>query len=66
MPSVGLGVAEIRIHTNGEHRVFYLARFDEAIHVLHAFEKRTRRTRELDLELGRKRLKGVLRLRRGG
>jgi len=66
MPSVGPGVAEIRIHTNGEHRVFYLARFDEAIHVLHAFEKRTRRTRELDLELGRKRLKGVLWLRRGG
>lgn len=44
MPSVGLGVQEIRIRTGAEHRVLYAARFAEAIYVLHAFEKRTRRT----------------------
>jgi phage-related protein len=66
MPSVGPGVAEIRIHGDGEHRVLYLARFEEAIYVLHAFEKRSRRTRQLDLDLGRKRLADVIRSRRGG
>ncbi len=30
MPSVGLGVQEIRIHTGAEHRVLYVARFAEA------------------------------------
>jgi len=59
-------VAEIRVHTNREHRVLHVAKFDEAIYVLHAFEKRTRRTRELDLELSRKRLNEVIRSRRSG
>ena len=66
MPSVGPGVVEIRLHSDGEHRVLYLARFEEAVYVLHAFEKRTRRTRRLDVELGRKRLGDVMRSRRGG
>lgn len=65
MPSVGPGVVEIRVHSDGEHRVLYLAKFKEAIYVLHAFEKRTRRTRHLDLDLGRKRLGDVMRLHRG-
>ena len=61
MPSVGPGVREIRIHTDGEHRVVYVARFDEAIYVLHAFEKKTRKTRREDVDLARKRLGDVLR-----
>jgi phage-related protein len=64
MPSVGSGVAEIRIHTGVEHRVFYVAKFAEAIYVLHAFEKRTQKTRQADLELGRRRLAEVIRYRR--
>jgi phage-related protein len=36
MTTVGTGVQEIRIHTGPEHRVFYLARFAEAVYVLHA------------------------------
>ena len=39
MPSVGAGVVEIRIHTGREHRVFYVAKFEEAVYVLHASEK---------------------------
>lgn len=31
MPLVGLGVRAIRIHEQGEHRVFYLAKFPEAV-----------------------------------
>jgi phage-related protein len=64
MRSVGAGVAEIRLRSDREHRVLYVAKFDEAIYVLHAFEKRTRQTRRLDLELGRKRLAEVTRSRR--
>jgi phage-related protein len=64
MTSVGPGVAEIRFHSGVEHRVFYVARFAEAIYVLHAFEKRTRQTRQADLELARKRLRAVVQGRR--
>jgi phage-related protein len=44
--------------------VFYVARFEEAIYVLHAFEKRTRQTRQADLELARRRLADLIRTRR--
>ena len=64
MPTVGPGVHEIRIRTGLEHRVFYLARFEEAVYVLHSLEKRTRQTREADLVLARRRLADVQALRR--
>jgi phage-related protein len=63
MAAVGVGVAEIRIHYGAEYRVLYLAKFMDAIYVLHAFEKRNRRTRRLNLEIARKRLKAVLQSR---
>jgi phage-related protein len=65
MPSVGAGVAEIRLHADGEYRVLYIAKFAEAIYVLHVFEKRTQRSRHIDLALARKRLADVVRWRRG-
>jgi phage-related protein len=64
MPGVGPGVNEIRIHTRVEHRVLYVAKFDEAIYVLHAFEKKSRQTRDTDLMLARERLQQVVILRR--
>src|SRR6266513_311419 len=57
MPSVGLGVQEIRIHAGAEHRVLYIAKFAEAGYVLHAFEKRTRRTPKDDPDVARQRLR---------
>ena len=63
MPTVGLGVAELRIRTGVEHRVFYVAKFAEAIYVLHAFEKRTQQTRKTALELARHRYQEVLHAR---
>jgi len=68
MPSVGQGVEEIRIHTGAEHRVLYVAKFVEAVYVLHAFEKRTRRTPKDDVDLARHRLRLLLnqRARRKG
>ena len=65
MRSVGPGVAEIRVHAAGEFRVLYVAKFADALYVLHAFEKKTRQTREADLELARRNLAEVLRRRRG-
>lgn len=65
MPSVGPGVCEIRIRTRQAHRVLYTARFQEAIYVLHVFEKRTRKTRLADIELARRRVGMVSSLRRG-
>lgn len=64
MPSVGPGVQEIRVHTDMEHRVFYIAKFEEGVYILHAFEKRTRKTPRRDIELARHRLREVIRQRR--
>ena len=63
MISVGRGVYEIRIHTVVEHRVFYIAKYAEAVYVLHVFEKKTQQTRLADIEVGRARLKTLERLR---
>ncbi len=60
MAAVGSGVREIRIHTEGEHRVFYVATFAEAVYVLHAFKKRTRKTPHRELELARKRFRALV------
>ena len=64
MTSVGPGVQEIRVDVGTAHRVFYVAKFAEAVYVLHAFEKRTRQTASLDLELGRRRYRDLLGWRR--
>ncbi len=63
MATVGTGVTEIRIRTRLEHRVFYVAKFAEAVYVLHAFEKRTRQTSGPDIDLAKKRLKDLMQQR---
>ncbi len=66
MPSVGLGVQEIRIHTETEHRVLYVAKFAEAVYVLHAFEKRTQRIPKTDLDLATQRFRTLVTRRARG
>jgi phage-related protein len=56
MPSIGLGVIEIRVHTELEHRVLYVSRFQEGIYVLHAFEKKSSKTPRHALTVARSRL----------
>lgn len=63
MTGVGPGVREIRIQTELAHRVFYLATFEEAVYVLHAFEKKTRKTPAPDVTLARDRYRGLLKKR---
>lgn len=60
MPAIGTGVCEMRIHTAAEHRVCYVVKFAEAIYVLHAFEKRTRKTSQRDIELARQRYQALV------
>jgi phage-related protein len=64
MTNVGAGVAEIRIHTGLEHRLLYVTKFAEAVFVLHAFQKRKRRTSKVDVELARRRLENLMLMRR--
>jgi phage-related protein len=40
---IGRGVKEIRIHVLGEWKVIYVAKFRDAVYVLHAFQKKTRK-----------------------
>jgi len=56
---VGSGVREIRIHRDGQYRVIYVAKIDNAIHVLHAFQKKTQKTRKQDVEIAKRRLKAI-------
>lgn len=64
IPSVGSGVQELRIHCGNEYRVIYLAKLAEAVYVLHAFEKKTRKTSQAVLDIARRRLHVLLSNRR--
>lgn len=59
MPSVGAGAFEIRVHVLGEWRVIYVAKFKNAVYVLHAFHKKTQKTRREDIELAARRYKQI-------
>jgi phage-related protein len=60
MKSIGQGVREIRIHYEGQYRVIYLASFEEIIYVLHAFQKKSRKTSRQDLDTAKRALQEVL------
>jgi phage-related protein len=64
IPLVGTGVVEIRVHADGEYRVFYVAKFADAVYVLHVFAKKTRKASSLDVELGKKRYRELLERRK--
>ena len=56
MTTVGQGVQEIRVRdVSGAFRVIYVARFVDAVYVLHCFQKKTQKTRKADLDLATKR-----------
>lgn len=57
MLNVGKGAYEIRIHVLGEWRVIYVAKFADAVYVLHAFQKKTQQTRKEDITLATARYK---------
>jgi phage-related protein len=59
MPSVGSGACEIRIHAEGTWRVIYVAKFAEAVYVLHCFRKKSMKTPLVDIRLARKRYQEI-------
>ena len=65
MPSVGIGVNEIRVREeSGAFRVIYVVKFSEAVYVLHAFQKKTRKTAKQDIEFARKCFKELVQERK--
>ncbi len=64
--TVGPGVIEIRVRIGGAFRLMYIAKFAEAVYVLHVFHKKTQKTSPLDLAVAKARLAAVRRTRRGG
>ncbi|NJM90717.1 MAG: type II toxin-antitoxin system RelE/ParE family toxin [Hydrococcus sp. RU_2_2] len=63
MTIIGAGVEEIRIRVGDAYRIFYVAKFEEAIYVLHAFQKKTQKTSKLNIEIGQKRYQQMLQYR---
>ncbi|HEV7238121.1 MAG TPA: type II toxin-antitoxin system RelE/ParE family toxin [Thermoanaerobaculia bacterium] len=60
LPDVGAGVHEIRVRDrSGAFRLIYVARFDEAIYVLHAFQKKTPKTSRVHIEMARRRYRRI-------
>ena len=52
LPGVGAGAFEIRIRDEaGAFRVLYVAKFADAVYVLHAFQKKTRKTKQADIDV---------------
>lgn len=61
MKSIGKRVFELRQRdARGWYRLVYLAKIEDRIHVLHCFEKHSRKTPRRDLEIAKARLKNVM------
>lgn len=53
---VGAGTREIRVQDrDGIYRVLYVTKFEEAIYVLHCFQKKTNSTAQADKEIAKAR-----------
>ncbi|WP_158940803.1 type II toxin-antitoxin system RelE/ParE family toxin [Burkholderia sp. S171] len=62
---VGAGAREIRIRdTSGIFRVMYVAKFEEAVYVLHCFQKKTQATSKRDKEIAEARYRAVANARK--
>ncbi len=64
MPTIGPGVQEIRIRESSDtFRVIYVAKFADAVYVLHCFQKKSRKTAKADLDLAERRYRDLLKER---
>jgi phage-related protein len=60
MPTIGKGVQEIRVRTEDAYRIFYVAKFDEAVYVLHAFQKKAQKTSKQNINIGQQRYQQMI------
>ncbi len=59
-PAVGSGVNEIRIEEDKNiFRVMYVAKFEDIVYVLHAFQKKTQKTSKKDIATAQERYKEI-------
>ena len=62
---VGAGTREIRIReASGIYRVMYVAKFEEAVYVLHCFQKQTQVTSKQDKAIAEARYRAVVNVRK--
>ncbi|EEW8205116.1 type II toxin-antitoxin system RelE/ParE family toxin [Escherichia coli] len=62
---MGPGVREIRTRdADGIYRVMYIAKFEEAVYVLHCFQKKTQTTSQSDIDLDKRRYKELVQERK--
>ncbi len=62
---LGAGVREIRLReADGVYRVLYVAKFEEAVYVLHCFQKKTQATAKQDKDIAETRYRAVIRARK--
>ena len=64
MTTIGPGVREIRVRLEGQFRILYIARLPDAVYVLFAFEKKSQKTPQRELQLATDRLHLILEERR--
>lgn len=61
MPSLGKGCHELRVKdSDGIYRVFYILKVEGKVIIFHAFQKKTQKTSQKDIDLGKKNLKELL------
>lgn len=60
MPTVGAGTYEIRVRDeSGAYRSIYVAKFEAAVYVLHAFQKKSQQTAKMDIEVAKARYRMI-------
>jgi len=61
MSTVGQGVKEIRIRdAAGAFRIIYIAKFAEAVYILHCYQKKTAQTSKAGVDIAAKRYRDLL------
>lgn len=64
--NIGAGVKEIRLfESTGTYRVIYVAKFKDAVYVLHCFKKKTQATAKKDKEITATRYREIIKFNRG-
>jgi phage-related protein len=61
MPTIGAGIRDIRVRDeSGAFRVLYVTKFEDAVYVLHCFQKKTQATSKRDVDLAERRYRELL------
>lgn len=62
----GAGTREIRIReAGGAFRIIYVAKFEEALYVLHCFQKKSQATRQQDKRIAETRYRAIVTAKKG-